>query len=1312
GEILLAEENVVYGNTTITGGSTFAQCIASQATAIGCAAHIDAGIYFIRGIFAQVAKQTLILDQYTNQPEYRVGLDVIETIVTAKEDNTLYDNARGFSNFAAPGADRFKIQLKLAKKSLTDREDKTFVEILRLTEGRVEKIGTKTQYNLIRDYFAERTYDESGDYSVVDFEFGVRETLNDRKGNSGLFYDTQKSYSGNTPSDDLASITIGPGKAYVRGYDIENLGTKVVDVKKPRSTKATTTNVPFDMGNILKVNNVVGQPVVALNTTQVVNLYNTRKTTRVATAAPSDGTLIGQARVYAINADDQNYVGDETVFNLQLWDVQTYTQITLNVAGDGVSIPATSYIEGLSSGASGYVVTAASASDRTISLSEVSGTFQEGETIKINGVTENPRSIINIRTFTTKDIHSVYQDTSAVSGYAVDFSADVVMSARTPLGFKVTDNVSFSTNGATGLTTVRSPGRNFSGITTDSIIRFQNVNKSLPTFARVTDVSTNGLVMTLTGVTTVNNVCDGGLPAAAGTYSIDEMVPQFTNPQDAYLFAPIGKQNIAQVDIGQSNLSIVHQFTGESTDGSGLLSIDATASGITSAFFETYDADRFVVSYQGGTTADLTAGQFSLTNDATTLNVTGLNASESNVVVSATLKKRAIKNKVKNFTRSSKRYVRLSNLTSAGITTGVNNGLTYNKFYGLRVEDHEISLNVPDAINVVAVYQSNGSNDPSFDNLVFQTGLGLDSNAVLGEYILGGTSGALAQIVTRSNSTTIEFVYLNSSKFQVNEDVKFLESNIIGTIQEVNLGSYVDVTDNYTLDTGHRKQFCDFSRIVKNTRKPSASKRMVIVYDHYTVPSVDTGDVFTVGSYAASQYKEYIPTSEYFDRQTGTFREIRLTDTLDFRPRVTSWSVETSSPFAFASRAFDASGNTSTLVPKSGETSLVDYSYYQGRNDRVVLGKDGQFQIITGAASDNPQTPLNSEEAMDVAVIEYPPYLYDVNDATITTIDNRRYTMRDIGSLDDRLTNLEVTTSLSLLELDTSTFQVIDEQGLTRFKSGFFADDFQNLDFIDYGMDDTRITVNEQAKQLVPENISVTLPVQVATASTAADSLIDYSSNVPLVDSNVVKRGNKIQLAYEEETWIEQPLATRVENVNPFNLIEWVGSIELTPAVDSWVTTIFRSGGFRRVANVNRAGQTTTSVSVSDVADPWIRSRNVKSKTTGFKPFTRYYQFLDGVSGLDWIPKLIEVTPVSGTFQVGETVDGFDAAGNRTISFRVAQQNHKEGTFNNPSRKYGVSPYDRTLLMGSLDAYNSSSVLVNVDIDALAAQAGGSYSGY
>ena len=86
---------------------------------------------------------------------------------------------------------------------------------------------------------------------------------------------------------------------------------------------------------------------------------------------------------------------------------------------------------------------------------------------------------------------------------------------------------------------------------------------------------------------------------------------------------------------------------------------------------------------------------------------------------------------------------------------------------------------------------------------------------------------------------------------------------------------------------------------------------------------------------------------------------------------------------------------------------------------------------------------------MDIATITLPPYLYDPDDAIIKMIDNQRYTMRDIGGLEDRIENLEVTTSLSLLELDTKTLQVQDADGLSRFKSGFFVDDVKNADLLD-----------------------------------------------------------------------------------------------------------------------------------------------------------------------------------------------------------------------------------------------------------------------
>ena len=166
-----------------------------------------------------VSTDKIVLDPYDSFPSYRVGLNIDEQLITAKDDGSLYDNARGFSNFAAPGADRLRIKTQLSKKGLTDFNDKNFIEIMRLDDGELKKVQPKTQYNLIKDYFAKRTYEESGNYSVGNFKFDVKESLNDRIGNRGVYFDTQQTQNGNTPSDDIISLQVSSGKAYVRGYD-------------------------------------------------------------------------------------------------------------------------------------------------------------------------------------------------------------------------------------------------------------------------------------------------------------------------------------------------------------------------------------------------------------------------------------------------------------------------------------------------------------------------------------------------------------------------------------------------------------------------------------------------------------------------------------------------------------------------------------------------------------------------------------------------------------------------------------------------------------------------------------------------------------------------------------------------------------------------------------------------------------------------------------------------------------------------------------------------------------------------------------
>ena len=126
----------------------------------------------------------------------------------------------------------------------------------------------------------------------------------------------------------------------------------------------------------------------------------------------------------------------------------------------------------------------------------------------------------------------------------------------------------------------------------------------------------------------------------------------------------------------------------------------------------------------------------------------------------------------------------------------------------------------------------------------------------------------------------------------------------------------------------------------------------------------------------------------------------------------------------------------------------MGYDYYLGRIDKVYLDVGGQLQLVKGQPAKNPSPPTRSNDSMLVADIVLPPYLYNPRNAQITLADNRRYTMRDIGVLEDRIESLETVTTLSLLEVGTEAMTIQDAYGRDRFKSGFFVDNFKTPNFV------------------------------------------------------------------------------------------------------------------------------------------------------------------------------------------------------------------------------------------------------------------------
>ena len=242
-----------------TGAVTFVE---SGAMGYAAAVKVEEGVYFVNGFFVRNSAQLLIINKYYDNPSAKVGFSIVESIVSSETDESLYDNAIGSSNYSAPGADRLKIALTLVQYEYTATTDKNFIQLLTIKSGAVLSKVVQTDYNLLENTLARRTFDESGDYVVDDFSLDVREYYQ-TGGNLGVYpLDSTTSkvneFTATVAADKLVA-SVGSGKAYVKGYEIVNKETKYLTLNKARET-LDRSDIRLKTGGLptYKVNNVFG----------------------------------------------------------------------------------------------------------------------------------------------------------------------------------------------------------------------------------------------------------------------------------------------------------------------------------------------------------------------------------------------------------------------------------------------------------------------------------------------------------------------------------------------------------------------------------------------------------------------------------------------------------------------------------------------------------------------------------------------------------------------------------------------------------------------------------------------------------------------------------------------------------------------------------------------------------------------------------------------------------------------------------------------------------------------------------------------
>lgn len=1166
GEQLTCNSRIVYGTRVIPQNQPFAVTIANNATSTGSAMSIGDGVYFVRGIFSEVQKQTLILDQYSPNPSYRIGLVVTEKLITADDDPNLNDNAQGFSNYSAPGADRLKVTLTLEKRPLDSYEDKEFVEIARVDDGILQTFVNNTQYNLIRDELAKRTFEESGNYYVKPFDVFIKESLDDREGNKGVFLPNRKTDDGNTPSEALLALEISPGKAYVKGYDIEKIASTIIDVPKPRTTTSVkNVSINFNAGTQIGLNNIYGSPAIGIGTTATIELLSNRM---VGSSYHSTGNSIGQARVYDFKADAASYVNPSTPFVVSLFDVEIFTTIELN---SNITLAKSSYVEGKRSGASGFVVSAVTNS-KTINLTSVTGTFYKDEQISVNEI-DNGRIITKVIDYTADDVLAMRSSVGIVT-----FSADLNLSSIKKLSTsKGSSFLLTRTSGNSGIITCGT--QNFAGIVTSgNIISYSTSGLKVPTFNVITGVSTDGDTIFVSGVSTVTGICDGGVPSGSTTLTDLALRKSLFTSGDNSLVTPLRHSNIKSVDVTRSNIQLRKRYNDLTISSSSFTSPSAG----TDLFFQPFDEERYFISYDDGTIENLTRDKFSISADKKTVTFKGLSKSSGKADLLATVLKSTIRTKEKTLKKATVLTITRSKQSSSKNSV---DGLTYSTVYGTRVQDEKISLNVCDVADVIGIFESDTNSDPDLPSAIFTSFTGPSantSNLVLGERIVGETSGAVATVCEIPTSTKVSFVYRNSQTFNVGEKVTFESSGINAIVSSCSKGDK-EITDYYTASNGMEPGFYNYGFLIRKKNSPIPSRRMKIVYDHFTVESSDRGDFFTASSYSQND-RIYLTSINGVSSKQDSL--------IDIRPRVSNYSTSSSiSPFDFSGRDFTSSGASVSDPLVSDESLIISYEFYLPRIDCLYLDKDGKFLYQKGTPSLNPTEPRSLDESIKIATLTLPAYTYSATEVTIQKSSHKRYRMSDISKLEQRIFNVEYYTQLSLLEADTSNLTIADSSGLDRFKCGFFVDNFKSHNSHSPNHPDFEASIDKSEGILRPSHFTTALDLMVGSESligigSTANPDVDANFVTDLDGVNIKKSGRMLTLTYSEVKVIDQPFASRIENVNPFAVVFYQGTLELSPQSDVWIDQ-------KRISAL--------TPEVNDLYDKTIKELGVDEKT-GFAP--------------------------------------------------------------------------------------------------------------
>ena len=367
---------------------------------------------------------------------------------------------------------------------------------------------------------------------------------------------------------------------------------------------------------------------------------------------------------------------------------------------------------------------------------------------------------------------------------------------------------------------------------------------------------------------------------------------------------------------------------------------------------------------------------------------------------------------------------------------------------------------------------------------------------------------------------------------------------IVSTAQG-NTAHVNNITSRFSFNNGQKDNFYDHGSITLKAGQTPPANNVLITFDYYSHSAANS--YFSVESYS----DDYADIPSFTSPSTGITKQLR--DCIDFRPT--------------KGIANGASGAGVLLqnddLPDADVSITANVVYYLPRKDKLSLTKDRSFKVITGISSEDPILPADDEDAMTLYNLDIPAYTFNASDCDTQYIDNRRFTMRDIGKIEKRVDQLEYYTALTLLEKEANDLSIKDSaSGTERFKNGIMVDSFNGHNIGDVANEDFKASIDFELKELRP--------------SFSADSFrFDHDGTGS--SANTAKTGDLITLAYSSANLVVQPLASNTETINPFSTTQYNGQLSLSPASDVWFS---------------ETGRPTVLINLEGLNDHWVQGNN------------------------------------------------------------------------------------------------------------------------